>query len=291
MAKSKKNQARRAVKTGQEVVPPVNDGRQPFTVFIDGSEHVILASDEEDAAERLLTRRALELEVVTVRRDLDGRLFLVRGSLLGDEDWSATSSEEILAPPKRPAWPAAPVPDLQCSFCGKAQREVKKLIAGPTVYICDECLVLSNEICLVDGVDVVQPAKTTVDSDKKQDEAEEKAKAEAAARVAKAEALLEAVREGKTAVAKLRMIELAKLSGDEVFQKEHIISLLHLAEDAHRANVSIPSYIDLLKARIAIYERATKGSTRDLLDSWVLASMGLGSGLAYAAALAGAAKK
>ena len=35
---------------------------------------------------------------------------------------------------------------LQCSFCGKSQSEVKKLIAGPTVYICDECVELCNEI-------------------------------------------------------------------------------------------------------------------------------------------------
>ena len=35
---------------------------------------------------------------------------------------------------------------LTCSFCGKSQKEVKKLIAGPTVYICDECLGLCNDI-------------------------------------------------------------------------------------------------------------------------------------------------
>ncbi len=35
---------------------------------------------------------------------------------------------------------------LSCSFCGKGQREVRKLIAGPTVYICDECIALCNEI-------------------------------------------------------------------------------------------------------------------------------------------------
>jgi len=35
---------------------------------------------------------------------------------------------------------------LRCSFCGKSQREVRKLIAGPTVYICDECIELCNEI-------------------------------------------------------------------------------------------------------------------------------------------------
>jgi len=36
--------------------------------------------------------------------------------------------------------------NLTCSFCGKSQKEVKKLIAGPTVYICDECIALCNDI-------------------------------------------------------------------------------------------------------------------------------------------------
>src|ERR671918_327586 len=35
---------------------------------------------------------------------------------------------------------------LRCSFCGKSQRQVKKLIAGPGVYICDECIDFCNEI-------------------------------------------------------------------------------------------------------------------------------------------------
>lgn len=35
---------------------------------------------------------------------------------------------------------------LKCSFCGKTQKQVKKLIAGPSVYICDECIELCNEI-------------------------------------------------------------------------------------------------------------------------------------------------
>jgi len=38
------------------------------------------------------------------------------------------------------------VGELRCSFCGKSQDEVKKLIAGPTVYICDECVELCNDI-------------------------------------------------------------------------------------------------------------------------------------------------
>ena len=37
-------------------------------------------------------------------------------------------------------------PLLKCSFCGKSQKQVKKLIAGPGVYICNECIDLCNEI-------------------------------------------------------------------------------------------------------------------------------------------------
>ena len=35
---------------------------------------------------------------------------------------------------------------LRCSFCNKSQNDVKKLIAGPTVFICDECVDVCNEI-------------------------------------------------------------------------------------------------------------------------------------------------
>src|SRR5437899_1028165 len=41
---------------------------------------------------------------------------------------------------------------LQCSFCGKSPAEVQRLIAGPTAYICDECIDLCNEILLEEGV-------------------------------------------------------------------------------------------------------------------------------------------
>ena len=41
--------------------------------------------------------------------------------------------------------------NLTCSFCGKTQEEVKKLIAGPAVYICDECIELCNDIIAEEG--------------------------------------------------------------------------------------------------------------------------------------------
>jgi len=51
--------------------------------------------------------------------------------------------------------------NLSCSFCGKSQREVKKLIAGPTVYICDECIELCNDIIAEEYTDDEPPAQSS----------------------------------------------------------------------------------------------------------------------------------
>jgi|APGre2960657468_1045069.scaffolds.fasta_scaffold10695_2 ATP-dependent Clp protease ATP-binding subunit ClpX len=51
---------------------------------------------------------------------------------------------------------------LNCNFCGKSQKEVKKLIAGPGCYICDECIELCNDIIYEDSVKAV--SKTATDS-------------------------------------------------------------------------------------------------------------------------------
>jgi hypothetical protein len=44
-----------------------------------------------------------------------------------------------------------------CSFCGKTQDEVRNLIAGPDVYICDECVELCNDIILAEAPSIVRP--------------------------------------------------------------------------------------------------------------------------------------
>lgn len=46
---------------------------------------------------------------------------------------------------------------LRCSFCGKTQNEVRKLVAGPSVYICDECLGICVEILRDDGITPTAP--------------------------------------------------------------------------------------------------------------------------------------
>ena len=56
---------------------------------------------------------------------------------------------------------------LQCSFCAKSQEQVRKLIAGPGVYICDQCVDLCNEIIddetSDDGLAALTEASSRVD--------------------------------------------------------------------------------------------------------------------------------
>ena len=47
---------------------------------------------------------------------------------------------------------------IRCSFCGKSQNEVRKVIAGPTVYICDECVGVCNDILADSGITPSGPA-------------------------------------------------------------------------------------------------------------------------------------
>ena len=48
---------------------------------------------------------------------------------------------------------------LYCSFCGKSQHEVRKLIAGPTVFICDECVELCMDIIKEESKDTFKNIK------------------------------------------------------------------------------------------------------------------------------------
>lgn len=48
--------------------------------------------------------------------------------------------------------------DLSCSFCTKTKDEVKKLIAGPGVFICDECIALCNDILVEDTAESLRLA-------------------------------------------------------------------------------------------------------------------------------------
>jgi ATP-dependent Clp protease ATP-binding subunit ClpX len=49
---------------------------------------------------------------------------------------------------------------LYCSFCGKSQHEVKKLIAGPSVFVCDECVELCNDIIKEESPEIIEEAES-----------------------------------------------------------------------------------------------------------------------------------
>ena len=50
---------------------------------------------------------------------------------------------------------------LDCSFCGKNRRQVKKLIAGPHAFICDECVGLCNDIIEEELAEIGEPSTAT----------------------------------------------------------------------------------------------------------------------------------
>ena len=55
--------------------------------------------------------------------------------------------------------PDAPIPEIfSCSFCRKSQKDVKKLIAGPDSYICDECVALCAEI-ISEETEEIEPSE------------------------------------------------------------------------------------------------------------------------------------
>ena len=49
---------------------------------------------------------------------------------------------------------------LACSFCGKSETDVAKLVAGPRVYICDECVTLASRIMQGDSAEGPSPQET-----------------------------------------------------------------------------------------------------------------------------------
>jgi len=96
----------------------------------------------------------------TLREVLAGRSFQIRHSesleliarVLGCKNWQVLaarieadgSAPKLAEPPARPMNTSV----LHCSFCGKTQYEVSKLIAGPNVFICDACVALCDDIVI-----------------------------------------------------------------------------------------------------------------------------------------------
>lgn len=93
----------------------------------------------------------------SLRRALSGRSVTVTHSdsleliakVFGLDNWNILAAEIEAEKPTRPeAATAAKGAALHCSFCGKSQYVVQKLIAGPAVFICDECVALCDGIVL-----------------------------------------------------------------------------------------------------------------------------------------------
>ena len=86
------------------------------------------------------------------RRDFGQRLLAVTGSvsaaLAAMHHFGISAEAHEIAAPAKKAAPAKErdVEDLRCSFCNKSSHDVSKLIAGPTVFICDECVAVCNDI-------------------------------------------------------------------------------------------------------------------------------------------------
>jgi hypothetical protein len=113
---------------------------------------------------------------------------------LGCKDWHVLAAriEADLAAPRPMEPPARSKSDpsvLHCSFCGKTQHEVSKLIAGPKVFICDECVALCDDI--VKGPEWYIGAQELLSAKSPADLATLEAKA--AARIARARQLLDLI--------------------------------------------------------------------------------------------------
>jgi hypothetical protein len=95
----------------------------------------------------------------------------------GFENWNilaakieTSQSRPSGAPPLAPAEEQEPAPQklttLHCSFCGKSQHEVRVLIAGPTVFICDECIGLCNDV--IEDREILNILKTDEENENKE---------------------------------------------------------------------------------------------------------------------------
>ena len=114
-------------------------------------------------AEELLAAAAQSLQVRPKRKDEGPALFwfssmssqdawdaLVDAVEAAGKDWADYLRLEV--PPEFEERPYEPATHLLCSFCGKPDPLVEKLIAGPGVYICDECVALCIEILEAEGI-------------------------------------------------------------------------------------------------------------------------------------------
>jgi hypothetical protein len=115
--------------------------------------------DYRDAKAMAQTLRQ-SLNAQSIKISHSNALELIAKSL-GCKDWQVLAAKietgqaaaKSIDPGPTPSTPSTPSTStlLCCSFCGKSQYDVSKLIAGPTVFICDECVGLCTDIILGNG--------------------------------------------------------------------------------------------------------------------------------------------
>jgi hypothetical protein len=169
---------------------------------------------------------------------------------LGFKDWHVLAAriEADPAAPKPTELPARSKSDpsvLHCSFCGKTQHEVSKLIAGPNVFICDECVGLCDDIVSGEGSDWYVGAQLSGKS------AEDLTvlQAKANARIAHARQLLELI----------DAVDGERRSSAEGERSDPERSLIRLKSPGERA-----AYAAAIKARLNGFERVA-ATTSSLL--------------------------
>ena len=104
---------------------------------------------------------------MTARKRLK-RLVRARAAKTGESYTSALRYVRNETPKERDMTPPTDRPPARCSFCGKYQDQVRKLIAGPGVFICDECVLLCQDIIEPVGGErppTPEPAAPTPDVD------------------------------------------------------------------------------------------------------------------------------
>jgi ATP-dependent Clp protease ATP-binding subunit ClpX len=112
-----------------------------------GTEHILLGliADGPNIAVQVLANLGADLD--RVREQVIQRL----------DGYQGTDPED--------GETAVPDTTRACSFCGKSQERVRKLIAGPGIFICDECVILYHEILDDEGIIVIPQAETDAASD------------------------------------------------------------------------------------------------------------------------------
>jgi ribosomal protein S14 len=97
-----------------------------------------------------VSRRTFVRRTLAIGGTFSMAIALLRGSQISADAAGISQAGQVGKRSKRTAG-APPNEILRCSFCNKYQNDVSKLIAGPTVFICDECIEVCNDIIADDN--------------------------------------------------------------------------------------------------------------------------------------------